>query len=105
MKDTGILFASPGLGNYLAEINPFTDDDVGAAIGYQAFWDSNRRNLILEIAGKHDYGGNGFDSLGFGAQLQQAVGRHVQLTFEAFYTLNEDRDDGAGARGEVQVVY
>ena len=105
LANTGILFASPGLGNYLAEINPFTDDDVGAAIGYQAFWDSNRRNLILEIAGKHDYGGNGFDSLGFGAQLQQAVGRHVQLTFEAFYTLNEGRDDGAGARGEVQVVY
>lgn len=105
LANTGILFASPALANYGAEINPFTDDDVGAAIGYQAFWDNNRRNLILEIAGKHNYGGDGFDSLGFGFQLQQAVGQHVQLQFEAFYTLNEDRSDGLGARAEVQVVY
>lgn len=105
LANTGILFASPALANYGAEINPFTDDDVGAAIGYQAFWDSNRRNLILEIAGKYNYGGGGFDSLGFGFQLQQAVGQHVQLQFEAFYTINEDREDGAGARAEVQVVY
>ncbi len=105
LANTGILFASPGLGNYGAEINPFTDDDVGAAIGYQAFWDNNRRNLILEIAGKHDYSGDGFDSLGFGFQLQQALAQYVQLQFEAYYTLNEDREDGAGARAEVQVVY
>ncbi len=105
LANTGILFASPALANYGAELNPFTDDDVGAAFGYQAFWDNNRRNLILEIAGKHSYSGQGFDTLGFGLQLQQAVGRHVQLTFEAFYALNEDRGDGAGARAEVQVVY
>ena len=52
LANTGILFASPNLSTYLAEINPFTDDDViGGAIGYQAFWDNKRRNLILEIAG------------------------------------------------------
>lgn len=106
LANTGILFASPNLSTYLAEINPFTPDDViGGAIGYQAFWDNKRRNLILEIAGRHDLSGDGFDSLGFGAQLQQAIGRHVQLQFEAFYTINEDRDDGAGARAEVQFVY
>lgn len=106
LANTGILFASPNLSTYGAEINPFTDDDViGGAIGYQAFFDNKRRNLILEIAGRHDISGNGFDSLGFGAQLQQAVGQHAQLTFEAFYTINEGRDDGAGARAEIQFVY
>lgn len=105
LANTGILFASPGLGNYLAELNPFTDDDVGAAVGYQAFWDNNRRNLILEIAGKHSYGGQGFDQLGFGFQLQQAVGQYMQLQFEAYYALNEDRDDSYGARAEMQIVY
>ncbi|MGH1417735.1 MAG: hypothetical protein ACRBCJ_02645 [Hyphomicrobiaceae bacterium] len=106
LANTGILFASPNLSTYGAEINPFTDDDVvGGAIGYQAFWDNKRRNLILEMATRHDLSGTGFDSLGFGAQLQQAVGQHVQLQFETFYTFNEGRDDGAGARAEVQVVY
>ena len=106
LANTGILFASPNLSTYLAEINPFTDDDViGGAIGYQAFWDNKRRNLILEIAGRHDLSGNGFDSLGLGFQLQQAVGRHVQLQLEGFYVLNEGREDGLGARFEFQVVY
>ena len=106
LANTGILFASPNLSTYLAEINPFISDDViGAAVGYQAFFDHGRRNLILEMAGRKDLSGNGFDSLGFGFQLQQAVGQHVQLTYEAFYTLNEGRDDGLGARAEIQVVY
>ena len=106
LANTGILFASPNLGNYLAEIDPFTSDSViGGAIGYQAFWDDKRRNLILEIAGRHDLSGNGSDSLGFGAQLQQAVGQHIQLTFETFYTINEDGDDGFGGRAEFQFVY
>ncbi len=106
LANTGILFASPNLSTYGAEINPFTDNDViGGAIGYQAFWDNKRRNLILEVAGRHDLSGEGFDSLGFGFQLQQAVGRHIQLQFESFYTFNEGRDDGYGARAEVQVVY
>ena len=106
LANTGILFASPNLSTFGAEINPFTDNDVvGGAIGYQAFWDNKRRNLILEMAGRHDLSGDGFDSLGFGLQLQQAVGQHVQLQLEAFYTLNEGREDGSGVRAEVQVVY
>ena len=78
---------------------------IGFAAGYQAFWDHKRRNLILEVAGRHDYDGDGFDSLGFGFQLQQAIGRHVQLQFESFYTINEGRDDGAGARVEILFIY
>lgn len=106
LANTGILFASPNLGNYLAELDPFVSDSViGGAIGYQAFWDNKRRNLILEIAGRHDLSGDGFDSIAFGAQLQQAVGQHLQLQFETYYALNEDRPDGYGARAEVQVVY
>ena len=101
----GILYASPNLGNYGAEISPFTDDVIGFATGYQAFWDHKRRNLILELAGRHDYGGDGFDSLGLGFQLQQAVGQNIQLQFESFYTINEDRDDGTGARTEVLFIY
>ena len=105
LANTGILFASPNLSLYGAEINPFTDDNVGAALGYQAFWDNKRRNVVFEVAAKHDYDGKNFDSVGLGFQLQQAVGRHVQLQLEAFYTFNGERDDGSGARAEFLVVY
>ena len=106
LANTGILFASPNLSTYLAEIDPFVSDSVvGGAIGYQAFWDDKRRNLILEIAGRHDLSGDGLDSIGFGAQLQQAIGQHIQLTFETFYTINEGRDDNFGGRAEFQYVY
>ncbi|MFQ5938663.1 MAG: hypothetical protein ACE5KL_01145 [Alphaproteobacteria bacterium] len=105
LANTGILFASPNLSTHGAEVSPFTDDVVGAAIGYQAFWDNKRRNLILELAGRHDTEGDEFDSLSVGFQLQQAVGQHVQLQLEGFFTANESRDDGSGARFEILVVY
>lgn len=105
LANFGILFASPNLSTYGAEISPFTDDVVGFATGYQAFWDNKRRNLILELAGRKDTGGDGFDSLGVGFQLQQAVGQHVQLQLETFYTAQENRSDATGARFEVLVVY
>lgn len=105
LANMGILFASPSLSTYLSELNPFTDNVVGAVLGYQAFYDHKRRNLILEVAGRHNYDNKGIDQLGFGFQLQQAVGRYVQLQLEGFYTFNEDQQDGSGARAEIQIIY
>ena len=105
LASLGILFASPNLSTYGAEVSPFTDDVVGFATGYQAFWDDHRRNLILEIAGRHDYDGQGFDQLGIGFQLQQAIGQYIQAQLEGFYTFNGERDDGVGARAELFIVY
>ena len=102
----GIMFASPNLSLYGAEINPFTNDVVGFAMGYQAFWDDHKRNMILEFANKIDYDGRSFDSYALGFQVQQKINRFVQLTFESFFAVNTDgRDDSTGARFEIQVVY
>ena len=105
LASLGILFASPNLANYGAEVDPFTDDVAGMALGYQAFWDNHRRNLILEIAGRKDTGGDGIDSLGLGFQLQQAIGQHYQVQAEGFYTFQEDRGDAVGGRLELLFVY
>ena len=105
LANTGILFASASLSTYGAEINPFTDDVLGLALGYQAFWDNKRRNMVIEFAAKHDYNGDNFSSFGFGFQLQQAVGQHVQLQLESYYVANGERDDASGARAEIQIVY
>ena len=101
----GILFASPNLSRYGAELSPFTDDVAGFAVGYQAFWDNHRRNLVLEVATRKDTGGDGADSLGLGFQMQQAFGRHYQVQLEGFYSFVENRDDATGLRLELQIVY
>lgn len=105
LANTGILFASPNLSTYGAEINPFTDDVYGFSFGYQAFWDHKRRNLILELSTKQSSKDNANDSTAIGFQLQQAVGQHFQLQLEAFKTFNSEQDDGSGVRAELLIVY
>jgi len=105
LANTGILFASPNLSTHGAEINPFTDDTVGFATGYQAFWDDKRRNLILELGTRFDTNGGETDAVGTGFQLQQAVGRHVQLQLDSWYTFQDNGNDDSGARFEVLIVY
>ena len=106
LGNIGILFASPNLSTYGAEISPFVNDVAGFAVGYQAFWNNQTRNMILEFANKIDYDGRGFDSYGVGFQVQQKVGQYVQLTFEGYAVkTTEDQDDNVGGRFEIQVVY
>ena len=105
LANTGVLFASPNLSTHGAEISPFVDDDVGFAVGYQAFWNGRRTNLVLELATKKDFSGSGNDSVALGYQLQQAVGQYFQIQIESFYTFNDIISDGAGARFEILTVY
>lgn len=105
LANTGILFASPNLSTHGAEITPFVDDTIGFATGYQAFWDNTRRNLILELGTRKDYNGGETDAVGAGFQLQQAVGQHVQLQLESWYTFQDGGNDDSGARFEVLIVY
>ena len=105
LANTGVLFASPNLSTYGAEINPFVNDDFGFAVGYQAFWDGRRRNLVLELATKKDFSGAGNDAIGLGFQLQQALWQYVQLQFEGFQTFNDSQPNGSGGHFEILVVY
>ena len=54
---TGILFAARGLGRFGAPLGNGADDSLGAAIGYQMFFDDKRRQLVLELGGRKDTGG------------------------------------------------
>jgi hypothetical protein len=102
----GIMYASPNMGAYGAEISPFADDNFGFATGYQAFWDQTRRNLILEFAGRINYNDDrdSKNAVGIGAQLQQAIGQHFQVQAETFYVFRS-AEDNTGVRLELQIVY
>ena len=81
-------------------------------MGYQAFWDNHRRNLVIELAGLKDNTRNLFDDDGDGTdqaaltiQFQQAIGQRFQLQLDAFYAYLEGWDNGSGARAEIQVQF
>lgn len=103
----GIMFASPNLGAYGAEISPFADNNFGFATGYQAFWDQTRRNMIIELAGRVNYDNDKDtkDSIGLGVQVQQAIGSHFQVQAETFYAIRSAPSDNKGIRLELLVVY
>jgi hypothetical protein len=108
----GISFASPSLGNHLSELSSFNTRVAGIAIGYQAFWDNHRRNLVIELAGVKDNtrnlfstDGDGRDAAALSVQFQQAIGQHVQLQLDGFVSYLESRDNGSGARAEILVQF
>lgn len=108
----GINFASPSLGNHLSELSSFNAQVLGLVLGYQAFWDNHRRNLVLEVAGikdttrgLFDTDGIGVDGAAFSIQFQQAVGQRVQLQLDAFVSYLEGRDNGSGARAEYLIQF
>ncbi|MGI9490229.1 MAG: hypothetical protein ACR2RF_30950 [Geminicoccaceae bacterium] len=111
----GILFASPNLGGFGSELDNKANDNFGAAIGYQAFWNDHWTNLGLEIAGFKDLGledqlQEGFEwQVGVGFQAQQKVTQQSLVQLEAFYALQEgegdfDVDDNAYG-GRLEFLY
>ncbi len=101
----GILFASPSIGNFLAELNPFANEVAGGALGYQAFWDNHKRNLILEIAGRQDTSGDNNSDFAVGFQVQQQIHQRIQLQLDGHYAIQEGRDNGYGGRTEILIQF
>ena len=107
----GILFASPGLGNFLSELNNFTNDVAGIVMGYEAFWsdgqiaNNHRRSLTLEIAGRKDIGGAGLDDFAFGFEFRTRLAHRVQFQFDASYSVLERRNNGSTLRSEIRYQF
>ena len=102
---TGILFSSVGLGRYGAALGNRPNRSVGAAIGYQAFFDETRKQLIVEFGGRQGTDGDGLGSLALGARYQQALGQRAVLQFDIFGSMHESRDEGFGARIELRYEF
>jgi len=99
----GILFASASLGNYLSELSGAAEEIVGAALGYQAFWDRHSKNLTLEVGGRHDTSNKKTKNsdVAAGFQYQQRFGRRIQWQVDSYYAIQENRDNGVGLRTEI----
>ncbi len=102
---TGILFAAVGLGDYGPALSNRADDVVGAALGYQMFWNNERTQLILEAGGRvgTDRGVNNQGAVG--ARLRQAISDRYVLTLDGFLSMDQHSGGGAGLRAEFSVQF
>ncbi len=100
LGQTGILFAAVGLGRYGAALGNDAVGSVGAAVGWQTFFDDTRRQLIIEFGGRANTGGSNRDSIAVGARFQQAIGRRFVARIDCFVSSRQDFDGGWGARFE-----
>ncbi|MBZ0165993.1 MAG: hypothetical protein K8I00_04235 [Candidatus Omnitrophica bacterium] len=100
---TGILFEAVGLGRYPAPLSNAANEAIGAAIGYQWFFDNKRKQLILEIGGRYT-DRDGQRAAGTGLRYQIAVGQRGILRFDGHAVYDRDRSHPGGDKDE-EVVY
>jgi hypothetical protein len=104
LGETGILFASFGLGNFNnfgAALSSRPDHSYGAAVGYQIFGDDRRRQYMIEVGGRDRTDGKrGAGQYGLGVRFQQALGRRFVIRADGFRVAAEGPADGWGARLE-----
>ncbi|GAB5451209.1 MAG: hypothetical protein Hals2KO_15370 [Halioglobus sp.] len=101
----GILYAATGLGNYPAPLGNNAINSFGGAVGYQMFFQQNRRQLILELGGRTDTDNTDRRQIAAGARFQQAIGNRFVFRFDAYVSELQKFDAGWGARTELQVKF
>ena len=102
----GILFAAVGLGRYGAALGNGSNDAVGAALGYQHFFDElNTKQIVAEIGGRAATDSDSRSGGGVGLSYQQALDQHAILVIDGFFVGYDDGEVGHGARCELRVKF
>ena len=101
----GILFASPGLGDYGTALSNRAENVVAAATGYQMFFNQERTQIVAEIGPRLATDTDQNDAVAMGLRFQQALGARVVLQFDGFVSRQENQDTGYGARSELLVRF
>ncbi|HVC55786.1 MAG TPA: hypothetical protein VND95_07510 [Stellaceae bacterium] len=103
----GITYAAYGIGTAVSPLNSAANDVAGFATGYQAFWDSHRRSLTLELGVRENTAGSHgtFNAQAIGARFQQAIGQRVLLEIDGSFTRQEDHNNAFGLRTELDYQF
>ncbi len=102
---TGILFAAPGLGRFIAPLSNAGQQAVGGAVGYQWFFDEERQNLIVELGVRQDFEGENAFAGGLGVRFQQSLGRRWLFQTDMFLTDGDARGTDVGMRTEFNFAF
>jgi|GEM_PF-490280 hypothetical protein len=105
LGDTGLLFASAALGRFGPAINNLVNDDVGAALGYQMFFDGRRQQLIAEIGGKRSTKDNNDGIAAIFLRSQTAIQQNWILIGDVFMAKAENTGGRTNQGVRFEVLY
>lgn len=97
---TGLLFAAVGLGRYGAPLGNDAQNAVGAALGYQHFFNGIRSQVVVEVGFRSDTNDTDESAVAIASRFETAIGRNNILRLDAFITGQEHRGPASGARIE-----
>ncbi len=103
---TGILYAAVGLGEYGAALSNRNSSSLGAALGYQHFFDVLKTSQVLvELGGRVDTGGDIRSGGGLGVRYQKGFKQHYIWVLDGFIAGYEDSEVGYGLRSELRIKF
>ncbi len=106
LGQTGLLFASVGIGRFRVPIANRPDESVGGALGYQIFFDREKRSqIVFEVGARASTDHAPTDTKGYGARYQHAIGRHLVWIFDAFASRVERQAQVRTFRTELLVKF
>jgi len=100
----GLLFAARGLGRFPPALGNRADDSWGAALGYQAFWDGDKTQLVLELGGRRSTVDHSY-AVAAGARVQRKLSRRSLLQLDGYVTEPDDGPSVVGLRTELLVRF
>lgn len=103
LEGLGILFSAPGIGVYGSALNDQASDAVGLSAGYQLFFAHDRRQVVLEVAGRKDTNGSDMGAGGLGVRIEQAIGRRFVVRVDGFGVAQQVIGTRLGARLETML--
>lgn len=92
LEKTGILFEAVGLGEYASPLNNAPDDALGGALGYQMFFDSTRKQLIMELGARFGIDGKTQRALGPALRFQSAFGQRGIIRLDGYALYDENNE-------------
>lgn len=100
---TGILYEAVGLGGYGGALGNGTPNGAtGLGIGYQHFFDSEKkRQLIAEVGARWKTQGIGREGYAVGVRYQQLIDQHTIFRADGFIGQYNDGQTGQGFRCEI----
>lgn len=105
LGQTGLLFAAAGLGRYGAPLSNTADNVVGASLGYQAFFDHTRQQVVFEVGARQDTDQVDQAAVAAGMRYQKALDQHWVFILDGFVAKREDRNVSQGVRTQMLLKF
>ena len=101
----GILFAAPSVGLAGPALSNRADEAFGGALGHQMFFNDEKTQLTLEVAGRKDTNDTHQGAVAIGGQLLQALNNRSSVQVDASVSGGEKRDIGSAVRMELRTRF